>query len=226
MARIKRLVVPGHPHHVTQRGNRRQRTFFNQSDYQTYLALISEAKKVSEVEIWSYCLMPNHVHFIVIPDQEDSLAKLFKVAHRQYTRKINVRNHWRGHLWQERFRSFVMDESHLMSAVRYVEQNPVRAGLCDDPGDWPWSSARAHLHGHSDRIVDVKPMLDRSPDWKHYLGIVDTKEMIANLHLHSSTGRPAGNNDFVESLERLTGRDLRPRKAGRKKSPKSKTREK
>ncbi len=218
MPRIKRLVVPGYPHHVTQRGNRRQRTFFNQEDYETYRLLISKAKEKASIDIWAYCLMPNHVHFIVVPREEDSLANLFRDAHRQYTRKINLRNEWRGHLWQERFHSFVMDEPHLTAAVRYVEQNPVRAGLCKNPSEWPWSSTSAHLNGRNDLLVEVGPMLERFPDWQQYLCVGETEKTIESIHQHSSTGRPAGNKDFLASLERLTGRELCLKKAGRKKN--------
>ena len=123
MPRIPRLVVPGYPNHVTQRGNRRQKTFFNTQDYLAYLEFITAAKPKAGCEIWAYCLMPNHVHFVLVPQHRDSLALLFKDAHRRYTRRINFRENWRGHLWQERFHSFVMDEHHLNATVKYVELN-------------------------------------------------------------------------------------------------------
>lgn len=131
MARMARLVVPGYPHHVTQRGNRRQKTFFSIDDYASYIKLLAAAKSKAGVEVWAYCLMPNHVHLVVVPKTESSLAALFSDAHRRYTRRINAREGWKGHLWQERFHSSVMDENYLLSTVRYVELNPVRARLCD-----------------------------------------------------------------------------------------------
>ena len=115
---MPRLVVPGHPHHVTQRGNRRQKTFFHAEDYLAYLEFIAAAKPKAGFDIWAYCLMSNHVHFVIVPQYKDSLALLFKEVHRRYTRKINFRENWRGHLWQERFHSFVMDEPHLDATVR------------------------------------------------------------------------------------------------------------
>ena len=133
MARMPRLVVPGFPHHITQRGNRRMKTFFCDDDYVAYLDLLSAAQADSGVSVWAYYLMPNHVHLVVVPQAKDSLASLFRTVHRHYTRRINFREHWRGHLWQERFHSFVMDERHLMAAVRYIELNPVRARLCSRP---------------------------------------------------------------------------------------------
>ena len=121
MPRMPRLIVPGYPHHVTQRGNRRQKTFFNTEDYQAYLDLVAIAKPRAGCDIWAYCLMPNHVHFVIVPEYEDSLALQFKEAHRRYTRRINFRENWRGQLWQERFHSFVMDEPHLSATARYVD---------------------------------------------------------------------------------------------------------
>jgi REP element-mobilizing transposase RayT len=99
----------------------------------------------ADTEIWAYCLMPNHVHLVMVPDQEDGLRAALGEAHRHYTRHINFRQKWRGHLWQERFHSFLMDEDYLLATVRYVERNPVAARLCESAGQWPWSSTRAHL---------------------------------------------------------------------------------
>jgi len=153
------LVVPGLPHHITQRGNRRQQTFFCQEDYAAYLELLADWGGERGVEVWAYCLMPNHVHLIAVPGSEDGLGRAIGEAHRRYTRRINIREKWRGYLWQGRFACFVMDEPYLLAAARYVELNPVRAGLVADAAEWPWSSARAHLSGRDDRLVRVAPML-------------------------------------------------------------------
>ena len=142
MARSARVVIPGLPHHITQRGNRRQQTFFNEGDYAAYLELMTEWCRDQEVEIWSYCLMPNHTHSIAIPSSEDGLRWAIGETHRRYTRRISFREKWRGYLWQARFASFVMDEPYLLAAARYVELNPVRARLVSKAEDWPWSSAR------------------------------------------------------------------------------------
>jgi putative transposase len=109
MVRIARVVAPAVPHHVTQRGNRRQQTFFSDEDYQVYLELMSEWCKKHKVQIWAYCLMPNHVHLIAVPETKDALNLAIGEAHRRYTRRINFREGWRGHLWQGRFSSFVKD---------------------------------------------------------------------------------------------------------------------
>jgi putative transposase len=216
MPHMSRLVVPGYPHHVTQRGNRRQRTFFNTEDYQAYLDLIAIAMPNAGCEIWAYCLMPNHVHFVIVLEHEDSLALLFREAHRCYTRRINFREKWRGHLWQERFHSFVMDETHLNTAVKYFELNPVSAKLCENPEDWHWSTVHAHLNSNEDGLVSVKPMLEKFPNWADYLGKNDFEQMLQGIRKHTRTCRPLGNENFIETLEALTGRSLKPRKAGRK----------
>lgn len=215
MPRMPRLVVPGYPHHVTQRGSRRQVTFFRPNDYRAYRQLLADAKASAGIEVWAYCLMPNHVHLIVVPVRGDSLAALFREAHRRYTRRVNLREGWRGHLWQERFHSSVMDEAHLLAAVRYTELNPVRAGLCHHPMDWAWSSVHAHCAGSDDALVTVKPMLDRIHDWPRYLRTDSDPSQLNAIRQHAKTGRPLGGDAFVRQLEDLTGRRLRLAKPGR-----------
>ncbi len=215
MPRMKRLVVPGYPHHVTQRGNRRQKTFFCEDDYRYYLELMTNAARAANTEVWAYCLMPNHVHMVMVPAVEDGLRAALGEAHRRYTRHVNLRQCWRGHLWQERFHSTPMDESHLLATVRYVELNPVKAKLCRLPQEWRWSSASAHLAGEDDLLVKVEPMLDRIDDWAAYLTKnTDTHDTI--LELHTRTGRPLGDEQFVSRLESLTGRILARKRPGRK----------
>ena len=133
MARIARVVAPGYPHHITQRGNRRQETFFCDDDYRAYIELMSEWLAKHKVEVWAWCLMPNHIHLIAVPQIQEGLARAIGEAHRRYTRRIDFRENWRGHLWQKRFASFPMDETHLLAAVRYVEMNPVTANMVEQP---------------------------------------------------------------------------------------------
>ena len=166
MARIARVVIPGIPHHITQRGNRRQRVFFRDDDYRLYRRLMSEFCSMHDVRVLAYCLMPNHSHLVLTPAAADGLHKAVGEAHRRYTRHINSTHGWHGYLWQGRFASFPMDEAHLYRAVRYVELNPVDAKLCSRPEQWPWSSAKAHLCGENDELVDVMPMLAHIPDWR------------------------------------------------------------
>ncbi len=216
MARIARVVAPHYPHHVTQRGNRRLETFFCDEDYETYIDLIATACKASGTEVWAYCLMPNHVHFVMVPKEEDGLRAALGEAHRRYTRYINFREQWRGHLWQERFHSFPMDERYLLATVRYIERNPVAAKLCQKPEHWRWSSARAHLCGRDDRLVKVAPMLQYIPDWRSYLAQEENEIPSETIQQHLRTGRPLGASDFVEQLEKILGRSLKPLKPGPK----------
>lgn len=216
MARMPRLVVPGYPHHVTQRGNRRQQTFFCEKDYRHYISLVAESTRQAETSIWAYCLMPNHVHLVMVPSTEDGLRAALGEAHRHYTRHINFRQGWRGHLWQERFHSFLMDENYLLATVRYVERNPVAAGLCQQPGEWPWSSARAHLEGKDDGLVNVEPMLNRITDWQAYLYGAAQSDETESIRRHSRTGRPLGSTEFINTLEQQTGKTLIPKRPGPK----------
>jgi putative transposase len=211
---MPRLIVPGYPHHATQRGSRRQRTFFGEDDYRFYLALLAKARLEADVSIWAYCLMPNHVHLVAVPRHAAGLAFMFRTVHRAYACRINEREGWRGHLWQERFHSCVMDESHLLAAVKYVELNPVRAELCGCPEEWPWSSVHAHLAGGGDSLVDVAPMASRIGNWREYLDIPASDSSVRTIRRNGHTGRPAGDEAFLLELERLTGRQLRRRKPG------------
>ena len=169
MARLARVVAAGFPHHVTQRGNRRQRTFFVDEDYEAYIGLMAEWCSRCGVAVWAYCLMPNHVHLIAVPSSEVGLRNAIGEAHRRYSRRVNFREGWRGHLWQGRFASYPMNESYLLAAARYVELNPVRAGLVKSPEVYPWSSAAAHLTARDDELVKVAPLLELVPNWVTFL---------------------------------------------------------
>jgi putative transposase len=215
MARIARVIAAGIPHHVTQRGNRRLPTFFRDEDYQAYIALMSEWCQKCSVEIWAYCLMPNHVHLIAAPESEDGLRRGIGEAHRRYSRMINFRENWRGHLWQGRFASFPMDENYLLATALYVEMNPVRANLATDAAAWPWSSAQAHLAGKDDGLVKVSPLLEIVGDWKTFLAGAN-EDLLNDIRKHERSGRPLGSEEFVESLEADLNRTLTPEKPGPK----------
>ena len=216
MARIARVIVPGFPHHITQRGNRRQPTFFGDEDYAAYLDLMAQWCAKYAVEVWAWCLMPNHVHLIAVPHTPDGLARAVGEAHRRYTRLVNFREGWRGYLWQGRFASYPMDGPHCLAAARYVERNPVRAGLAKRAWDWPWSSAAAHVAGHDDKLVKAAlPLLAEVQDWRKFLRSEDEEKYLERLRQHSRTGRPLGDEAFVASLEKRLGRRLAPAKGGR-----------
>lgn len=217
MARLPRLVLPGFPYHVTQRGNRRQPTFFNDEDYALYRDLLAEAAVKAETEIWCYCLMPNHVHLIVVPSDPDGLRRTFADAHRRYTAYINARHRWTGHLWQGRFGAVVMDEEHLAHAMRYVSLNPVGARLVERAEDWRWSSVRAHLTGEDDELVRVTPALERYGAFDSFLGAPeDHGNAWRSLRQSETSGRPLGSTAWIAQLEAKTGRTLAPQKRGPK----------
>ncbi len=216
MARLARVVVEGVAHHVTQRGNRRQTVFFGDDDYRDYKALLAEGCARAGVAIWAYCLMPNHVHLILVPGDADGLRAALSEAHRRYSRGVNFREGWRGYLWQGRFASAPMDEGHLMEAARYVELNPVRAGLAARPQDWPWSSARAHLAGRDDGVARVAALLERESQWAAFLDAGLAPEAHAAIRSAERTGRPLGGAAFTARLEASLGRPLARRKPGRK----------
>ena len=216
MSRSARLVVPGCPHHITQRGNRRQRTFFSRRDYEKYSQIMADSCLAHGLQVWAYCLMPNHVHLIAVPGNEESLRCAIGEAHQSYTRIINFREDWQGHLWQGRFASYAMDEAHLLAATRYIELNPVRSGLVKSPYDWIFSSANAHRKGERDALVDPKAMLERIENWHEFLTSDPVASLAPQIRLHERTGRPLGGDDFIKDLERQTGLTLQPRKPGPK----------
>ena len=224
MARIARAVVPRVAHHVTQRGNRRQQTFFREEDYQAHMDLMGEWCSRWGVEVWAYCLMPNHVHLIAVPPSEEALRRAIGDAHRRYTTRVNRRKRWRGHLWQGRFASFPMDDAHLYAGARYAELNPVRARLVAEPGEYRWRSAPAHLAGRDDGLVRVAPLRARFGDWADFLSEGLSPEQAELIRRHERTGRPLGSEGFVGRLEGLLGRLLHPQKRGPKGRRKRKTR--
>jgi len=173
------------------------------------------------VDIWAYCLMPNHVHLIAVPETKEGLSRAIGEAHRRYTREINLRENWRGYLWQGRFSSFIMDERYLVACARYVELNPVRAGLVKKPDKWRWSSAWAHVNGRKDKLVNPAHLLRIvEGNWNDFLSEKSPDSDIKKLRKHERTGRPLGSEPFIEKLEQITGRRLKPCKAGRKKKKK------
>lgn len=219
MPRSARIVVPGLPHHVTQRGNRRGPVFFEPGDYARYKKILAESCRRSGVGCWAYCLMPNHVHLVLTPSSSEGLARAIGEAHRQFTSFINARAGWTGHLFQGRFSSVVMDEDHLLTAVRYVCLNPVRAKLVSNALDWPWSSTRAHIAGISDGLVDIGPLRDRVAQFADILahGIGEaTPEEFAALRAAEFSGRPLGGGAFLDGIALATGRSPRSMKLGRK----------
>jgi len=219
MARLARSTVVGYPHQVTQRGNYEQTVFEEDADFRRYLAWLGECADRYSVEIWAYCLMRNHVHFICVPKAEDGLARAFNTLHMRYAQHIHGKKGLTGHLWKGRFLSCILDEKSVFEEVRYIENNPVRAGLVERAEDYPWSSARHHVFGVPDPVMnDACFLTSEVKDWRTYLADRGDEPVLRRTWQNLKTGRPSGEESFVRGLEEIVGRRLvalprgRPRK--------------
>ena len=213
MPRIARVVVPGVPHHVTQRGNRRADVFFDDEDRRRYLFLLGQYAERHGLAIWAYCLMSNHVHVVAVPSGDASLGRAFRDAHQAYAAWMNRKMRVSGHLWQGRYFSCVLDDPHTWSCVRYVERNPVRAGLVARAEDWAWSSAAAHCGRRADPLLWPVEMPWPVPDWSAYLADEEDAD-VPTIRRQTTTGRPCGSEAFIARLESALSRRLRPKKRG------------
>jgi putative transposase len=222
MARLARVVAVGEPHHLTQRGNNRQQTFFDDHDRQTYCRLLGEEARRAGVQLLGYCLMTNHVHLVAVPKRASSFARGLGRAHYLYARYLHERWGGSGHLWQNRFFSCPLDREHLWVALRYVDLNPVRAGLVAEASEYGWSSGRAHVERQ-----DPLGLLDsglwgelcQREDWREMLGPTRREEAEAMVSLRRATlaGRPMGGESFVKRLEGMFARKLDGKHTGRPK---------
>ena len=223
MARLARVVLPDCWHHVTQRGNHRQEVFPDDASRRFYLEVLRHQCEKYAVRLGGYCLMGNHVHLLAIPARANSLAGALGRTHNDYARWLNLRCGRTGHLWQNRFYSCAMDEAHRWDALRYVELNPVRAGLARYATDWEWSSAQAHCSGLDRlRLLDWSDWFDRwTPiTWNDVLEHgVDDVDLLSRIREATLSGRVAGDEEFLAMAERALGRSLRPKKRG----PRAKT---
>jgi putative transposase len=224
MPRTKRTVIPDVPHHITQRGNNRQDVFFVADDREVYLELLKKLAAREGLSILGYCLMTNHVHLVAAPPEEQSLARALGRAHFLYTQYVNRMHRRSGHLWQNRFHSCALGARHFWVAMRYVEQNPVRARLVKQAWKYPWSSAAAHC-GEEERrgLLEARHWRQRMApsDWQQELARGVEEAEISRLRGNTSTGRPLGSDSFVSKLEVMLGRRLRPLPGGRPKGKRS-----
>jgi putative transposase len=219
MARISRIVAIDYPHHITQRGVRSMDIFRSDDDRNQYLQFIKEESQKCEIDILAWCLMTNHVHFIAVPHTETSFARGFGEAHKRYTRMKNFKDKVRGYLFQGRFGSCVLDERHLLAAVRYVENNPVVAGMVKHAWQYKWSSAAYHAGAiKKDVLLSSRNLYGLVKDWRTYLEEQSEDQHDGhNVRRATRTGRPAGDHSFVKKIEKLTGRLLQREKPGPKK---------
>jgi len=218
MARLARIAIVNVPHHVTQRGNARQFLLASNDERAVYLELLRRHVRLDDLALLGYCLLSNHVHLIVVPRRADSLALALKNTHGRYASYWNAAHHSSGHVWQGRFYSCPLDDTHLWIALRYTELNPVRARLVNEPETWSWSSAAAHCG-----IAELDPYLDMdlwtkrwsSETWRAYLHSEETQSDLRAIRKCTHTGRPLGSLDFIRSLEETTSRRLEQQKGGR-----------
>jgi len=216
MCRIARAVVPGYPHHVLQRGNYRQAVFEEDADYRRYLDMLGECVAKFGLSVWAYCLMSDHVHYVCVPRDANSLAKTLNTLHMRYSHYFNDKKGRHGQLWQGRFYSTILDDRHALEAMRNDETNPVRWGLVVDATAYPWSSARAHALAASDPVLqDDCAIMQGAGDWKSYLSAAGDGELVENIRRNMRTGRPCGDREFVQKLEGLLNRSLTARPRGR-----------
>ncbi len=219
MPRLSRTVFAGIPHHITQRGNRREDVFFRDEDREAYLTWLHEYCEKFEVEILAYCLMTNHAHLVAVPATDDGLHRVLKPLHMRYAQRVNRARGWKGHLWQGRFFSSPLDEAYLWAAVKYVERNPVRAGMIERAEDYRWSSAAAHCGKRSDSLLKLESgwsrQFSQTESWSDWLSAEDGAEEIQLLRRNIEKGLPCGSAAFVQELGKLAGRVLEYRPQGR-----------
>jgi putative transposase len=219
MPRLARSVFANVPHHITQRGNRREDVFFTEEDRNVYLTWLQEYAKKHKVDILAYCLMTNHIHLIAVPSNEEGLHKMLKPLHMRYAQRINRARGWKGHLWQGRFFSSALDEDYLWAAIRYVERNPIRARMAKKAENYRWSSASAHCGLNHDALLTTKPtwlkQYESIGDWSAWLAEGDDPEKLEILRRNAQKGLPCGSQKFVRKLEKITGRILQYRPQGR-----------
>ncbi len=203
MPRTARIVVPGVAHHVTQRGTGRQIVFYTRRDRQVYLGLLKEHSEKAGLSVLAYCLMPNHVHLVVVPNEDDALAVALRRTHGRYAQYLNARRQRSGHLWQNRFFSCPLDQAHLWAALRYVERNPVRAGLVERAEEHAWSSAQCHLTGRDRlRLVDMAfwAGVGGAEPWEALLASPEEQWEMRRLERATYAGKPLGTKEFCDHV--------------------------
>jgi len=219
MPRQARVVFPNIPHHIIQRGNRREDVFFSDNDRKQYLEWLKEYCKEQKVEILTYCLMTNHIHLIAVPTTQDGLQKVLKPLHMRYAQKINRERGWKGHFWQGRYFSSPLDNEYLLFATSYIERNPIRVKKVRKAENYKWSSARGHCGTAQDDILTKKMKwlnkYEGIDNWRQWLSIKEEKEKTDLIRRNTEKGIPTGSGRFIRRLEKLSDRVLEYRPIGR-----------
>ena len=220
MPRIARAVAVDFPHHVTQRGNNGADVFFGDPDREYYLRTLVRYCSEFKLQVWAYCLMTNHIHLLVVPEREYSLAQGVGRTNLIYTQYVNREYRRSGRVWQNRFFSCPVErEEYLWAVCRYIERNPIRARLVEQPWDYQWSSARHHVLGTPDLVLGTSQWLAEAerPQYREFLSQDTPDADSTRIRTSTRTGRPLGSPGFIERLELKLRRILHPRKPGRKK---------
>lgn len=216
MPRSARVTIAGQPHHITQRGNRGLDIFVREGDQERYLEFLQLYTERHGLTVLGYCLMTNHVHLIAVPETEGSLGDALRAAHARYAQMLNTREDWVGHLWQGRYFSCPLDEAHYWAALRYIEQNPVRAGLVKRAEAYRWSSAAAHCGLRQDPLVSAALPEGVTPRaWRTRLNQPLGEVDIEQLTSRTRAGLPCGDDDYVAAVSEQVGRSLVLRPPGR-----------
>jgi putative transposase len=224
MSRKPRFVLPGVPQHVIQRGHNREPCFFASDDYHRYLGNLREAAERNEASIHAYVLMTNHVHLLVTPWQPYSITHMMQDLGRKFVRYINRTYRRTGSLWEGRFKASLVDsEAYLLTCMRYIELNPVRAGMVTHPGEYRWSSYSANAHGNPDHLLQSHPLYrslgETDARRQHaYRELFRTHLDVPALHaLREALNRELvlGREDFKDRVEAMLKRQTRPGQPGR-----------
>jgi len=217
MPRIARAVAAGFPHHIVQRGNNREKVFIDDEDREKYIDLLKKYSRKRDAQVLAYCLMTNHVHLLVKPKENESMYKMMQGVTLCYTQFANRKYNRTGRLWESRYHSCVVDkDSYLWSVARYIETNPVRAGMVKKAEDYAYSSAQAHVIGKEDNILNEELIAETQR--KEYRAFIREKGAEKDRDLiryHTRTGKPLGDEAFMKRMEKRTGRDLALRPRGR-----------
>lgn len=218
MPRAIRAVAVGVPHHITQRGNGKQDVFFSDEERVRYLGWLTEYSRRYAFDMLAYCLMTTHVHIVGIPHNEIGMGRTIQMTHMRHTQAVNFSQERTGHLWQGRYFSTILDEKHLYMAIRYVEQNPVRAKMVERAEEYPWSSAACHCGLREDLVLCNDPKWNGLLDgWPELLGHTQDEQSIDELRTCTSSGKPCGDEEFVKGVSEIVGRSLERRPRGRPK---------